>query len=186
MPADESAVEVSMEKRLYRSRTDRMIGGVCGGLGKYFDVDPTLIRLAFVLMFVFGGSGLLLYFILWIVLPEEGRTYTSPEETARANAQEIANRAKQMGEEVRSAFGNSASSTSTADQIPVAGTLPESAGEPTAMSSRGPWIVGLILVGLGVIFLLHNIVPNFFSLGQTWPILLILIGVLMLVNVFRK
>jgi len=116
-----------MEKRLYRSRTDRMIGGVCGGLGNYFSVDSSLIRLAFVLLFVFGGSGLLLYFILWIVLPEEGRTYATPEETARANAQEIAHRAKQMGEEMRTAFtGSSASSdastgTGTPSDIPIAG-----------------------------------------------------------------
>ncbi len=60
-----------MQKRLTRSRTDRRIGGVCGGLGKYFEVDPTLIRLAFALTFVFAGTGLLLYLILWIVLPLE-------------------------------------------------------------------------------------------------------------------
>jgi phage shock protein PspC (stress-responsive transcriptional regulator) len=60
-----------MQKRLTRSRTDRRIGGVCGGLGKYFEVDPTLIRLAFALAFVFAGTGLLLYLILWIVLPLE-------------------------------------------------------------------------------------------------------------------
>jgi phage shock protein C len=50
-----------------------MIGGVCGGLARYFGVDPSLIRLAFALAFVFGGSGLLLYLILWIVLPAEAR-----------------------------------------------------------------------------------------------------------------
>ncbi|HEY4687774.1 MAG TPA: PspC domain-containing protein [Anaerolineae bacterium] len=60
-----------MEKRLTRSKTDRRLGGVCGGLGQYFSVDPTLIRLVFVLAFVFGGTGLLLYLILWIVIPEE-------------------------------------------------------------------------------------------------------------------
>lgn len=62
-----------MVGQLTRSRTDRMIGGVCGGLARYFGVDPSLIRLAFALAFVFGGSGLLLYLILWIVLPAEAR-----------------------------------------------------------------------------------------------------------------
>ncbi len=58
-------------KRLYRSKTDRIIGGVCGGLGKYFDVDPTIIRLLWVVIFLMGGSGILIYIIFWIVLPEE-------------------------------------------------------------------------------------------------------------------
>ncbi len=62
-----------MVKQLTRSRTDRMIGGVCGGLARYFNADPSLIRLAFALAFVFGGSGLLLYLILWVVLPADAR-----------------------------------------------------------------------------------------------------------------
>jgi len=63
-----------MDKRLYRSRTDRMLGGVCAGLGKYFNVDPTLMRLAFALIFFAGGGGLLLYVIMWVVVPEEPLT----------------------------------------------------------------------------------------------------------------
>lgn len=58
-------------KKLYRSRKNRMIGGVCGGLGEYFDVDPTIIRLLWVVIFLMGGSGVLIYIIFWIVLPEE-------------------------------------------------------------------------------------------------------------------
>lgn len=56
-------------KRLYRSRNDRMIAGVCGGIANYFDVDPTWIRLLFVLFFFLGGSALLVYIIMWIVVP---------------------------------------------------------------------------------------------------------------------
>lgn len=63
---------MSTTKRLYRSRFDRMIGGVCGGLANYFDIDPTLVRLAFVALLIFGvGSPGLVYLILWIVMPEE-------------------------------------------------------------------------------------------------------------------
>ncbi len=58
-------------KKLYRSRDDRMIGGVCGGLGKYFNVDPTLIRLGFILMGLAAGSSIILYIAMWIVIPEE-------------------------------------------------------------------------------------------------------------------
>jgi len=58
-------------KRLYRSRIDRKIGGVCGGLAQYFAIDPTLVRLLFVLGMVFVGGTLLAYLILLIVIPEE-------------------------------------------------------------------------------------------------------------------
>ncbi len=57
-------------RKLYRSRTDRMIGGVCGGMAEYFGIDPTLVRLAFVAAALLGGPGLLIYVILWIVTPE--------------------------------------------------------------------------------------------------------------------
>lgn len=57
-------------KRLYRSRSDRMIAGVCGGLAEYFGVDPTLVRLAFVVA-LFYGPGPLAYLIMMIVVPEE-------------------------------------------------------------------------------------------------------------------
>lgn len=56
---------------LRRSRDDRMIGGVCGGLGRYLGVDPVLLRIAFVVLAVAGGGGLVLYVIAWILIPEE-------------------------------------------------------------------------------------------------------------------
>ena len=59
-------------KKLYRSKTDKMISGVCGGLAQYFGVDATLVRLVFALLVFFGvGSGVLLYIILAIVVPLE-------------------------------------------------------------------------------------------------------------------
>jgi phage shock protein C len=58
-------------KRLYRSRSERMISGVCGGIAEYFSVDPTLIRLLFVLFAFAGGPGLIAYIILAIIVPEE-------------------------------------------------------------------------------------------------------------------
>jgi len=58
-------------KRLYRSRKDRVIGGVCGGLGYYFNLDPVIIRVATVALFFAGFIGLLGYIIAWIIVPEE-------------------------------------------------------------------------------------------------------------------
>ncbi len=58
-------------RKLYRSNKEKVLGGVCGGLAEYFNIDPTIVRLAFVALSIWGGSGLLLYLIMWIVVPEE-------------------------------------------------------------------------------------------------------------------
>ena len=58
-------------QRLYRSRTDRVIGGVCGGLAQFFSIDVTIIRLLFVIAALFGGSSLLVYLVMLLIVPEE-------------------------------------------------------------------------------------------------------------------
>ena len=58
-------------RKLYRSRTNRSIAGICGGLGEFFDADPTMIRLVMLLLILFGGLSIWVYIILWFVIPEE-------------------------------------------------------------------------------------------------------------------
>jgi phage shock protein C len=58
-------------KKLYRSRENAMLGGVCAGLAEYFDVDPSLIRLATVILLFAGGTGVLAYIVAWIIVPQE-------------------------------------------------------------------------------------------------------------------
>jgi phage shock protein C len=58
-------------RKLYRSRTNRMLGGVCGGLGQYFNIDVTLIRVLFVVLTLLGGAGPLIYLAMWIIVPNE-------------------------------------------------------------------------------------------------------------------
>ncbi len=60
-----------MDKRLYRSKTERKIAGVCAGMGEYFDIDPVLIRLIMVLLVFAYGIGPLIYIISWIIIPEK-------------------------------------------------------------------------------------------------------------------
>ena len=60
-----------MKKRLYKDRTNKKICGVCSGIAKYFDLDPTVVRLALVLFCLLGGSGILAYIICAIVMPDE-------------------------------------------------------------------------------------------------------------------
>ncbi len=57
-------------KRFYRSRKNRQLAGVCGGIGEYFDVDPVLVRLLWIFFTLAGGGGLLAYLIAWLVVPE--------------------------------------------------------------------------------------------------------------------
>ena len=60
-----------MKKRLYKSSTDKKVCGVCGGIANYFDVDPTVIRLIWVIFTLVGGSGLIAYIIAAIIMPDE-------------------------------------------------------------------------------------------------------------------
>ncbi len=59
-----------MQKKLYRSRNDRYIAGVCGGLGEYFGIDPTVVRVLFILAALIGGPGIILYILLALFIPE--------------------------------------------------------------------------------------------------------------------
>ncbi len=61
-----------MDRRLYRSKDDRMLGGVCGGLGDYLGIDPTIIRILFFILMFGGGAGFWIYLLLWFLIPEEG------------------------------------------------------------------------------------------------------------------
>ncbi len=76
-----------MDKRLYRSRHEKIIGGVCGGLGNYFDIDPTIIRLITVLLFFAKGVGAMAYLIAWIIIPvkpyETENTETTKSESEK-------------------------------------------------------------------------------------------------------
>jgi phage shock protein C len=82
-----------MVKRLYRSKEDRMLGGVCGGLGEYFGIDPTFIRLFFFVMIFGGGAGFWIYILLWIFIPEQD---SDP-------SKDIGARMRDMGDEITSA-----------------------------------------------------------------------------------
>ena len=58
-------------RKLYRSKTNRQVAGVCGGLAEHFNLDATLIRVLFVVLAVLGGSGLIIYVAMWIIVPKE-------------------------------------------------------------------------------------------------------------------
>ena len=105
-------------RRVFRDPDSKVLGGVCSGIGNYFDVDPLWIRLALVIMFFGFGSGFLLYIILWIIIPEAKKTAEKLEmrgepvdvntisKTIKDEAENIKNRAKDFGSDVRSRVSN--------------------------------------------------------------------------------
>ena len=62
---------MAQTRKLYRSRTNRKLAGVCGGLAQYFNTDATLIRVLLVVLALLGGPGLVIYLLMWILVPEE-------------------------------------------------------------------------------------------------------------------
>lgn len=95
-------------KRITRSRSDRMIAGVAGGLAAYFGIDPMIVRLAFVVLTALNGLGALLYLALWFIVPNESSISNVTRPDARSNVQtaveEMQAFAEQIVERVRAAF----------------------------------------------------------------------------------
>lgn len=152
-----------MQNKLYRSRTDQMVGGVCGGLAQYLRIDATLIRLFFVLLVLGSGIGVALYLILWIVVPYEGEGEFGDRETARAGADEMAERARTLGADVQRALR-----------------------EPNPKTGL---IVGAALIIIGAVVLIDNLnLPwlRWLDFGALWPLLLIIGGALLIWRRLRK
>ncbi|MGE5527790.1 MAG: PspC domain-containing protein [Patescibacteria group bacterium] len=141
-------------KRLTRSRNDAKLGGVCAGLADYLELDPTLVRVIFVVFALFTGVGLVAYFLLWIVIPYEDRAGADASETAREGAEEIAARAREIGESIREGKGR----------------------------TQAGLVAGLVLIALGGLILLRNLGFWFHWLdfGTLWPLLLVALGVALL------
>jgi phage shock protein C len=147
--------------RLERSNTNRVIAGVCGGIAEYLAVDVTLVRLAFVLMAFVGGVGLLAYIVLLILMPLPGR----PAPFA----------------------SNPPPASGTADTTATTAVAPVDPAIRAAEAERRRTAVGYLLIGLGVVFMLSNAgVFRFVQWQFLWPLVLIGIGVLFLVQRVRS
>lgn len=160
-----------MKKRLYRSRSDRMIWGVCGGLAEYFDIDPTIVRIIAVLSIFLNGMGILAYIILAIVVPMESSEAATPKDVIKENVEEMKQAASQLGQEIRSTF-----------------VKKKGVSEETAKARRRSYnILGLTLVVVGILFLLASF-DLFFWLrwAYLWPLILVAIGLLIIVSARRK
>jgi phage shock protein PspC (stress-responsive transcriptional regulator) len=149
-----------MEKRLYRLRDNRMLGGVCTGLGEYFNLDPVLIRIVFIILALQGGAGVIAYIVLWIVVP-----YKELPAAAAATAE---------GAEVPDADALEMESVEDTDT-----TAAEARREKRHLYG------GVVLIALGLLFLMDNFMPSF-GFEDFWPLILVAIGGSMLYNSYPQ
>jgi len=153
-----------VRERLYRSRSDRMIFGVAGGMAKWLDVDPAVVRLVWALLIIAGGVGLLLYIVAAIVVPEEPLGAMPPGAMPPG--------APGMGP--GAGGGEGAAPTWTA---PTPGARRD--------SGMAPLIIGVALVLLGAWFLAERYI-SWLDNALLWPALLIVVGVLLLLSAMRR
>ena len=175
-----------MDKRLQRSRRDRVLAGACGGLGDYVNVDPVIVRVIFVLLALADGFGVILYIVLWIVVPQQGRAGAPTGDVVRENIEGIGEDLRRMGDEVKEALRR----TEGPPREPPSPSVDVSIGGPQEPPHHVPkeertipLLVGVALVVLGVVWLIDNLDLEFLpflSVWQLWPLGLIVAGLLLL------
>ncbi|MCC6625759.1 MAG: PspC domain-containing protein [Chloroflexi bacterium] len=155
-----------MNRRLYRSRRDTILGGVAAGVADYINADPALVRIAWaVLVPLTGGLAFLAYIVAWIVVPE------APKATAAGDPAVAAGEPAAPGVQP------------DADED---GTRVATSSEPERRSSGDPgfW-VGIGLIALGAWFLLRDRLPEL-DWGFLWPLVIVGVGVMILVGATRR
>jgi phage shock protein C len=146
-----------VNRRLYRSRTDTVIGGVAAGLASYLNADPALIRVAWAILIVLtGGAALIVYIVCWVVVPEE------PEVQAAAEP---------------------ATDPVTGEVIAPA-AQPVQAADRSSSGTAGV-VFGIGLVAVGAWLLLRDYLPQI-DWSLIWPLVLVGIGALILVTSMRR
>jgi phage shock protein C len=150
-----------MRDRFYRRSRNRLVGGVCAGLGAYFGIDTVLVRVFFIALTIVGGIGVLLYRVLWISVPSELQVGARAEDVVAANALEIGQSVQEIASESQGAMS----------------------GRSSVHRERTIWLaVGLITVGC--VWLVGSILHiNFMAL---WPLFLIVIGLGLLSQALRR
>jgi len=144
----------STPKRFYRSRTDRIVFGVCGGLAEYFGIDVTLVRVLFVLLTLVGSFGLLLYIILAIITPLEPGDKINTDAAAGL---------KHFVHEVKEGTQNIAT---------------EMKGDPHNTKN----ILGLIILVIGLVLILQNLFHFMIHWSLFTPLLIVFFGLFLLIK----
>ena len=150
-----------MSARLERSRNNRVVGGVCGGIGEYLDIDPTFVRVVMIILAFPFGIGLLIYFVLLFLMPTPGEVAPFVRPAAPADP---------------------ADPTASAVVTP----RPTPLEDPLALERRRN-ALGILLVGLGAVFMLANLGAfRFIDWRYIWPLVLIAVGAFLIVGRTRR
>ena len=147
-----------MAKRLYRSESNQVLGGVCAGLGEFLGINPVFIRVFFIVWTILGEFSVLIYILLWIIIPRESSINT----TEKFEINDLGARFRQMGSEI-----------SMITRQP---------------SSELIVFTGAGLIAWGVYYLVDGYINlNFWAYSQyVWPALLIIAGVLVIIRTVKK
>ena|SRR6056297_2219751 len=138
-----------MVKKLYRSKKDSIIGGVCGGIAEYFEIDSTLVRLLAIIVVFLGGVGLIVYIIAWIIIPQ------NPDQEIDSDREHRQDEKNNMSQE-----------------------------EGKRDNNRHVW-GGLILIFFGLFFLMRSFFPRFILISF-WPVILVVVGIVLIVQSLSK
>ena len=171
-----------MHKKLFRSARDKMIGGVAGGLGDYFDIDPTIVRLVFVLSVFVGGAGFIAYIIMWIVVPQGPYPpYNMYSNIPPQNSEPGA--------------GTNSDSAAGSGSDPESGSTPKSDTppnpnwdyyqQPKDHSLKKGGTSGIVLIIFGIFLLFMTMIPRI-HFPDIFPIALIALGIGLLINAIKK
>ena len=146
--------------KLRRNPINKVIGGVCSGLADYFDIDVTIMRLLFVIAFIFASFGFWFYIILWIVLPIGQRTIDNGQQST-VDSQSQSQRTE--SQETDGVTGN---------------------GQSRQLKMKSI-ITGTVVILIGLLFLVNNFIPITW-VWKLWPLILVVIGVVMIVTSSKK
>jgi phage shock protein C len=189
-----------LRQRLHRSRQERILFGVCGGLGEYFEVDPVLIRLAFVVTTLAGGAGVLAYVVLAIVLPSEETLGLEGRQVVRQNLKDLRADATAFVDGVETGIGARTTAAASAEDpaidrtphAPSAGVPPDvpdyaATGDDTTgapvRARRNTQLAALVLIALGTLLMAANLGWfNWLRGDIVWPLILILVGIAILAS----
>lgn len=158
-----------MEHRLYRSRRDRVISGVCGGIADYFDIDPTVVRLIAVALAIASfGTAAIAYLVMAIVVPEEPLGIFEGSGSSVAETPEAPTQVQPYPEP----GSPPAPPPPTPPSYPSEGGQPPSAHHPR----RGGIWFGIVLVIIGALLLASQFAPGL-DLWRLWPLIIVIIGI---------
>ena len=147
------------KRKLYRSNKEKIFAGVAGGLGDYFDIDPTIVRLIFVVLAFINGIGILAYIVAMIAIPRE-----HPHEVHKKD-EDLGDKIKELAEEIKE---------DTEELVETA------QNKKVPLSERRNVVAGSIIF-VGILFLIKAVFPMYwFTWHVIWPVLLILLGVFIL------